>query len=391
MKYELTDFNWDDEERNAILEVLDSKRITMGEKTIRFEKEFANYFGAKYAVMVNSGSSANLLAIASLIYSGKLNRGDEVIVPAISWSTTYYPLYQYGLRIKFIDVDLDTLNIDCYEIEKNINDKTKAIFVVNLLGNPNNFDELKRISNAYNLLLIEDDCEAMGARFNDKYTGTFGILGTFSSFYSHHINTIEGGMVVTNDQELYLYLKSLRAHGWTRDLPQNSKLYKKSGNPFYEYFNFILPGYNLRPTEIQAAIGLKQLEKLGKFLHERRENAKYFQKLFSNQDNLIIQGEIGESSWFGFSIILRNELEGKRDSLVYYLNKKGVEVRPIVAGNFVKNSVIKYFNYEIPTPLSNSDYIHENGFFVGNKGESIIQELDYLFSIFGEFIFKLCK
>ena len=222
IKYPLSDNAWDQEEIDAINEVVESRRFTMGDKTKEFEQKFANFFGVKYAVMVNSGSSANLIAIASLFYSGRLKKGDEVIVPAVSWSTTYYPLYQYGLKLKFVDIDLNTLNIDVNEVRKVITVDTRAIFVVNLLGNPNEFYELKKICDKHKLLMIEDNCEAMGAKYNDKYTGTFGIIGTFSTFYSHHICTMEGGVVVTNDEELYQYMLSLRAHGWTRDLPRQS-------------------------------------------------------------------------------------------------------------------------------------------------------------------------
>ena len=164
--YPLSDDTLNKEEIEAIKEVIESRRFTMGPKTREFEDKFASYFGSKYAVMANSGSSANLISIASLIYSGRLKRGDEVIVPAVSWSTTYFPLYQYGLKLKFIDIDINTLNIDVDQIENAISEQTKAIFAVNLLGNPNDFDRIIDICNKHNLLLIEDNCEAMGAKYN---------------------------------------------------------------------------------------------------------------------------------------------------------------------------------------------------------------------------------
>lgn len=212
-KYPLSDDTWGKEEIIAILEVITSNQFTMGEKVRLFEKAFAEYFGSKYAIMVNSGSSANLVLISALLYSGKLNKGDEIIVPAVSWSTTYFPLIQNSLKIKFVDIDRETLNIDISKLEKAISKNTKAIFAVNLLGNPNNFELLFDICQKYNLLLIEDNCEALGAKYNNKYTGTFGIGGTFSFFYSHHICTMEGGIVATDDKELYEYMLSLRAHG----------------------------------------------------------------------------------------------------------------------------------------------------------------------------------
>ena len=371
MNYKLSDDTWDKSELKAINEVINSNHFTMGEKTKAFEEKFAKYFGSKYAIMVNSGSSANLLAIAALVYSDKLHKGDEIIVPAVSWSTTYYPLSQYNLKLKFVDIDLETLNIDITKIEQAITKKTKAIFAVNLLGNPNDFDKLIDICSKYNLLLIEDNCEALGAKYNNKYCGTYGILGTFSTYFSHHICTMEGGVVVTDNEELYHYMLSIRSHGWTRNLPKNSKLHCKSSNSFYESFNFILPGYNLRPLEIEAAVGIEQINKIDSIVNNRRSNAKTFIQLLKGNPNIIIQKEIGMSSWFGFSIVLINKLEGKRNEIIEILNNNGIEVRPIVAGNFTRNNVIKFMDYEISGKLVNADYIHDNGFFVGNHSQPI--------------------
>jgi len=379
IKYKLSDDTWGSEEINAINEVIASNRFTMGEKTKQFEQKFADFIGSKYALMVNSGSSANLLAIAALVYSGKLNSRDEVIVPAVSWSTTYFPLFQHGLKLKFIDIDKETLNLDFNRVYDAITKKTKAIFAVNLLGNPNNFEKLQEICRIYNLLLIEDNCESLGAKYNNKYCGTFGIIGTFSTFFSHHICTMEGGVVVTDNEELHHYMLSIRAHGWTRDLPEYSMLYNKSTKKFYDSFNFIIPGYNLRPLEIQAAIGIAQIEKINNIISNRCWNANFFKELFKDNKNIITQKEIGKSSWFGFSILLKNNLKGKRDKIVERIEKKGIEVRPIVAGNFTRNNVIKYIDYEIHGELTNADYIHENGFFVGNHSKKIDPQISLLY------------
>jgi len=381
IKYPLSDDTWGPEELEAINKVIESRRFTMGEKTRQFEEYFASYFGAKYAVMVNSGSSANLIAIAALIYSGRLNKGDEVIVPAVSWSTTYFPLFQYGLKLIFVDIDINTLNIDINQIEEAITPKTKAIFAVNLLGNPNDYDEIGKICNKYNLILVEDNCEAMGAKYKNKYTGTFGLIGTFSTFYSHHICTMEGGIAITDDEELYHYMLSLRAHGWTRDIPHSSKIYQKSSSEFYESYNFILPGYNFRPLEMEAAVGIEQLKKLEKFIKIRRQNAECFKALGSKMNNIMIQREVGQSSWFGFSIVLTNELTGKRDKIITELENNGIEVRPIVAGNITKNDTVKYFDYKIAGTLSNAEYIHSNGFFIGNNTLDITQEIEYAINL----------
>ena len=319
--------------------------------------------------MVNSGSSANLLMIAALFFTRKpkLKKGDEVIVPAVSWSTTYTPLQQYGLKLRFVDIDLNTLNIDLNMLEKSITKKTKMIFLVNLLGNPNDFNSVKEIIKDKDIIIIEDNCESLGASYNGQFTGTFGLMGSFSSFFSHHICTMEGGLVATNDKELYHIMLSLRAHGWTRDLPNNNCVNdKKSKNQFEESFNFVLPGYNLRPLEIEAAVGLEQLKKLTSFIEVRRKNAIFFKNYISQNQNIKLQKEIGKSSWFGFSMIVMEGSKHDRNHLINTLKNNNIEYRPIVGGNFVKNSVLKYFDYEIPYKLHNADYINNNGLFIGN-------------------------
>lgn len=377
-KYKLSDGTWGKEEIIAISEAITSDKFTMWNRVKAFEKAFADYFGSKYAVMVNSGSSANLVLISALLYSGKLNKGDEVIVPAVSWSTTYFPITQNGLKIKFLDIDKDTLNIDTSQLENAISNDTKAIFAVNLLGNPNNFDILLRTCKKYNLLLLEDNCEALGAKYNNKYTGTFGTGGTFSFFYSHHICTMEGGMVLTDDKTLYEYMLSLRAHGWTRNLSKDSDIYQKNPDEFYELFNFILPGYNLRPLEIEAAIGIEQLKKVDKIIENRRKNAEYFKKRLVDMRIYSTQTELGESSWFGFPIILKEKYQGYKDLIINFLKERGIEVRPIVAGNFLRNPVKKYIDYQLFGDLKNSDYIHDNGFFVGNHSIVDYDGINYL-------------
>jgi CDP-4-dehydro-6-deoxyglucose reductase, E1 len=368
-KYTLASNTWNDLELKAIQKVIDSGNFTMGDYVRKFEAEFAKLIGSKYAIMVNSGSSANLLMIAALFFTRKpkLKKGDEVIVPAVSWSTTYTPLQQYGLKLRFVDIDLNTLNIDLNMLEKSITKKTKMIFLVNLLGNPNDFNSVKEIIKDKDIIIIEDNCESLGASYNGQFTGTFGLMGSFSSFFSHHICTMEGGLVATNDKELYHIMLSLRAHGWTRDLPNNNCVNdKKSKNQFEESFNFVLPGYNLRPLEIEAAVGLEQLKKLTSFIEVRRKNAIFFKNYISQNQNIKLQKEIGKSSWFGFSMIVMEGSKHDRNHLINTLKNNNIEYRPIVGGNFVKNSVLKYFDYEIPYKLHNANYINNNGLFIGN-------------------------
>ena len=369
-KFPLSYDSWDHQEKEAIFDVVKDGFFTMGKKVKRFEDQFSNYVGSKYSVMVNSGSSANLLMVASLFYTKdnqiKLKRGDEVIVPAVSWSTSYSPLYQYGLKIKFVDIDLGTLNYDLKKLKTAVSDKTKIILAVNLLGNPNNFKEIKKIIDKKDIVLIEDNCESLGAEFENKKAGTIGLLGTFSFFFSHHISTMEGGMIVTDNEELYHILLSLRAHGWTRDLPEDNLLAKKSKNNFNDSFKFVLPGYNLRPLEMSGAIGIIQLNKFKEFLKIRQDNASMFLEIMKKYDDIITQKEIGTSSWFGFSLVIKPESSRSRNDLVKTLNILGFECRPIVAGNFAKNAVVDYFDYETHDDLGNASWIDGNGLFIGN-------------------------
>lgn len=385
-KYSLSDDTWNQEEKEAINRVIKSNMYTMGKEVEAFEKEFAKKFGCKYAVMSNSGSSANLIAIAALVYSKKIKQGDEVIVPAVSWSTTYFPLEQYKLRLKFVDIDKDTLNINIDSLKRAITDKTKVIFAVNLLGNPNEFSQIAKICEEKNIILLEDNCESMGATYKGKELGTIGLMGTYSTFYSHHLCTMEGGVTVTDDQEMYHYLLSIRAHGWSRNIPKGSKIYSKKEDEFYESFNFIMPGYNLRPLEMEAAIGREQLKKLDKIIIQRKKNARYFKEQISKFEDIRTQKEIEESSWFGFAMILQGDLKGKRKEIVKILRDKEIEVRPIVAGNFTRNKAIEYLDYEIFEDLKNADEIHENGFFIGNHSKENKESIDYFIETIGEFI-----
>ena len=387
IKYNLASDSWDGEEISAINDVIKSNRYTMGPKVKKFEDEFASHFNSDYAIMVNSGSSANLLMIASLFYSKEydLKEGDEVIVPAVSWSTTYYPVHQYGLKLVFVDVDRDTLNISPEEIKKAISPKTKIIFAVNLLGNPCEFDEIIRICKKNNIILIEDNCESLGAKYQEKFTGTYGIMGSFSFFFSHHLQTMEGGMILTNDKNLYELCVSLRAHGWIRDLPDDNSIEKKTGNSFHDSFNFVTPGYGIRPLEMSGAIGSVQLQKLPIFISNRKKNATIFKSLFENEPNIAIQQETEVSSWFGFSLLLTNKLSSFRDDLINILKENNIECRPIVAGNFTKNPVIKFMDYDIRGELSASDEIDKNGFFVGNDFRDLKNEIHYLHELFKEF------
>lgn len=379
--YPLASTTWDQAEYAAMDRVIASGMFSMGENVAEFERVFANYLSARYSVMVNSGSSANLLMVAALFYRehGRLQRGDEVIVPAVSWSTTYYPLHQYGLKLKFVDIDAQTLNYDLAQLAEAVTDRTRLVMAVNLLGNPNDFAAIESIVGGKDIILLEDNCESMGAVYQGRQAGTFGLMGSFSAFFSHHISTMEGGMVTTDDEELYHILLSLRAHGWTRNLPKHNKVCgAKSDVAFEESYRFVLPGYNVRPLELSGALGIEQLKKLPGFVRARRENAATFQALMQDQPHFQIQTEIGDSSWFGFSLVVRESAPFTRQDVILALESKGIECRPIVAGNFANNEVMRWMDHSIHGELNNADHIDSNGLFIGNHHYPLDRELALL-------------
>jgi CDP-6-deoxy-D-xylo-4-hexulose-3-dehydrase len=376
--YPLATTTWDDSEYAALQRVIQSGRFTMGPLVKQFEAAFAAHFGASYGVMVNSGSSANLIAVAAAVLDPRidLNRGDEVIVPAVSWPTTYYPLSQYGLRPRFVDIDLDTLNLDLDLVEAAIGPRTKAVFAVNLLGNPNDFTRLRTLAERHGLVLLEDNCESLGAVHDGINAGTAGLAGTFSSFFSHHIATMEGGIILTDDEQLYQEMISLRAHGWTRELPEDNLVHPKSGDAWEDLFRFVLPGYNVRPLEMEGALGLEQLAKVPELIAGRRANAAYFAERFSGIDAVRTQRETGQSSWFGFSMILEGALAGRRSDLVRAFEAAGIESRPIVAGNFTRNPVMAHLDAIVPESLPAADKVHVDGLFVGNHHFPVTEGID---------------
>ena len=378
--YPLATSTWGEKELQAIQSVIDKDIFTMGDSVKQFEDDFAKFLDKKYCVMASSGSAANLIATAALFYTKNpmLKRGDEVIVPAVSWSTTYFPLQQYGLKLKFVDIDLETLNYDLDALESAVTDETKMVMVVNLLGNPNDFHKIEKIIGDRNIFIFEDNCESMGAEYKGKQTGTFGVMGTFSTFFSHHMATMEGGFVTTDDEELYHILLSLRAHGWTRNLPKENKVSSKSDDWFEESFRFVLPGYNVRPVEMSGAIGVEQLKKLPSFIEQRRKNAKLFVKLFKDHKDFMIQKDVGESSWFGFSLIIKPDSKLNRKEVISKLKENSIDCRPIVTGNFTRNEVMKFFEYEVHNGLKNADYLHDNGFFIGNSQVCLDGEIRFL-------------
>jgi CDP-6-deoxy-D-xylo-4-hexulose-3-dehydrase len=381
MFYELAASTWGPEEIAAAKAVIDSGMTTMGAQVRAFEQEFAAYFGAKHGIMVNSGSSANLIAVAAFCYRTKrpLQRGDEIIVPAISWATTYHPLQQYGLKLRFVDVELESLNVDPAKLEQALTPRTRGIVAVSILGNPAALDTMRAFADKHDLAFLEDNCESMDAELAGRKCGTFGDLNTFSTFFSHHISTMEGGMILTDDDELMQLSRCMRAHGWTRDLPVDSPLYKRGSDDYYEAYRFILPGYNVRPLEIEAAIGRQQLKKLPALTAARRTNWSLFNQAFKGDDRFILQRENGKSSAFSFTIILNPNKKPNRAKVFSALKEANIGFRIITGGNFLRHDVMKHYDYTIVgNGVPNADIAHDFGFFVGNHPFDLAPQIERL-------------
>ncbi len=378
MFWDLAADTWGNEERAAITRVAKSGRYTMGPEVAAFERAFADYHGRSFGVMVNSGSSANLVGVASLFHVKErpLRKGDEVIVPAISWSTTYHPLYQYGLRLRFVDVEADTLNIDTGALMEALTPKTRAIVGVSILGNPAALDVIRDFADEHGLWFIEDNCESLDAELDGKKTGTFGDIGTFSFFFSHHISTGEGGMLLTDDVEIDGLARAVRAHGWTRDVPDGAGLFEPMDDSFAEAYRFIIPGYNVRPQEINAAVGLEQLKKLTAMTAQRRANLALFQKAFGGDGRFVIQRETGKSSSFSFPMIVGLHSGLERDDVFRALKDADIGYRMITGGCFLRHGVIRFFDYDVVGNLVNADIAHDRGFFVGNHPFDLSQQIE---------------
>ncbi len=365
--------------------------VTMGEKVEEFEKIFANYIGVKYAVMVNSGSSANLLALSVLTNPAlncKLKPGDEVITPAVTWPTTVYPIVNVGAIPVFVDVDLDSYNISCERLNDALSSKTRAIMPVHLLGNPCDMDRIVEFVNDNDLFLIEDACEAHGAEYKGRKVGGFGNLSTFSFFLSHHITTVEGGMVLTNNEDYYEIAKALRAFGWIRNLSNRKNIAKKYSR-IDSRFLFINLGYNFRPTEMQGGFGLHQIKKLNEFIRIRRDNASYWtHNLGKYSEYMQLPSEqIGAKHvYFGYPIVIKKGAPFTREEITRFLESRKIETRPIMAGNITEQPVSKLFRHRIIGKLVNSRDIMRYAFFIGNHHAIGKEQREYVLQCMSEFI-----
>ena len=353
------------------IKVLKTGKLTMGTNVSSFEKEFTSKLKTNYSLMVNSGSSANLLAIQCLINPYRKKRlkiGDEIIIPSLCWSTSLWPIVQSGLKPIFVDIDKETLNINLADLEKKITKKTKGIMLVHVLGNSTDMTKLMKIKKKYKLILIEDTCESLGAQYKNKFLGTFGEFSSYSFYASHQISSGEGGMICCKDKSDYEIIKSLRSHGWSRNLSNERKI--SNNNPHLDKrFIFYNSGFNLRPTEIAGAIGRSQFKDLFKFKKIRNLNRKNIINLFKKDKKInrsikvIKPNKNVNPSWFGLPLIVNKKNLLKK--LMLRLEKNGIETRPIISGNFLKQPSVKKYGLIKNIKFKNADYINNHGFFIG--------------------------
>ena len=364
LKYPLLENAFSNQDINSAIKVVKSRRLTMSKKTMEFEKKFSKFIKTNYCLMVNSGSSANLLAFFALINPLKKNKlkvGDECLIPALCWSTSLWPIVQSGLVPKFIDVDLKTFSPNLDIIKKNVTKKTRAIMLINVLGNCSEIDKIKQFAKKKNIYLVEDNCESLGSIYKGKNLGTFGDFSSFSFYYSHQLTSGEGGMIVCKNKFDYRILQSLRAHGWDREISKKKNT-----------FNFVNQGFNLRPLDISASIAMSQLKRLKKMIKTRKYNRdmiiKYLKKSpkWDDQFTFFESSKYLKPSWFSVPLLINKKYLKYKKNFLKRLEKNKIETRPIISGNFINQPAIKLHKFRFKKKnFRNSQEIEDRGFFIG--------------------------
>ena len=367
-------------ELEAAFEVLASGRFTMGSRVREFEETFADWIGSPYAVMVNSGSSANLLMVEAMLRGSNVEPpwrpGDEVLVPALAWPTTVWPLVQLGLVPVFTDVDRDTLAIDLDSAASVVSNRTRGMMLIHVLGQSADMGAVGEFNSARGIQLLEDSCESLGAHAGGRHVGTIGQMGSFSFYFSHHLTTIEGGMIATASKRLRDDLCSMRSHGWARDRDDRQQWY--DANPEIDpRFLFVGTGYNVRPMDLNAAIGLVQLKRLDGMLQRREKIAALMADWVSaipwlrmyGSDRLdaprLTKRPWREHSWMTLAFEVAADAPLETEQVVRHLEASGVETRPIVAGNLVRHPAMHDIRYRAADSLATADRVLEQGFMIG--------------------------
>ena len=357
-------------------------RLTKGQLNVQFEKEWSEWLGKKYSVFVNSGSSANLAALYSLLLSKKL-RNNKIVVPAVSWVTTVTPAVQFGMEPIMCECDEDNLGLNIGHLKKIIKEHDpSSIILVHVLGFPNHMNEILELCNEHDIRLVEDTCESIGSEYEGKKLGTFGDLSTFSFYFGHHMSTIEGGMISTDDEDLYHILLSIRSHGWDRDLPKEKQIElreKYSIGDFRSLYTFYYPGFNLRATDLQAFIGLGQLKKLDEIVKNRHINYQRYHDGIKNGEWKVKPPENSFISNFSYPIITKNISE-----LVEKLSENNIECRPLICGSINEHPFWyeRYGKQDLPI----SKKVHEYGLYLPNNHQMTVEEVDKVINIVNKYV-----
>ena len=372
-------------DKNDINELIDwlktEPQLTKGPLVVEFEKQWSKWLGRKHSIYVNSGSSANLAAIYSLILSNKM-RNKKIIVPAVSWVTTVTPAMHLGLEPIMCECDKNNLGLDITHLKQLIHiHKPSAIILVHVLGIPNHMDEIIELCKKHDILLIEDSCEAIGSKYNGKNIGTFGELSTFSFYFGHHMSTIEGGMISTDDEDLYHILLSIRSHGWDRDLPefkQKELREKYNITDFRALYTFYYPGFNLRATDLQAFIGLSQLGKIDEIIEKRNKNFKLYQDGLKEQTWKVKEPDNSFVSNFAYPIITTNI-----KYLVEKLKENNIDCRPLICGS-IQEHPFWYEKYS-KSSLPIAENVHLYGLYVPNNHQITEEEINRIITIVNKY------
>ena len=388
------------EERDAVMKImsdLPSPWISMGKKTNEFERLVAKYVRVRYGIAVNSGSSANLLMLLALKELGYLKDGDGVITSPLTWATTIFPIIQLNLIPIFTDVDTHyNMDLKWMNYKRQVSKNAKCILATHMFGYPNNLNQIRKMAKKYNLIVLEDNCEALGAEYKGKRTGSFGLASTLSFFVAHHITTGEGGMILTNDFHVAKMCRSLRAFGRACTCPVcrvaiNPNYYCKyrHSSGYDKRYVFERLGYSLKPTDISSAIGIEQIKKADIFLRRRIENAEYLTenlKKFSNYIHLPFEEKGYKNSWFVYPITIKKGAPFTRDAIVSYLEEHNIETRPLMAGNILDQPAMKGQKYATVNSLENVCRYAQNGFFIGTYQGITNKMREYQVKVISEFI-----
>ncbi|MCE4612271.1 MAG: DegT/DnrJ/EryC1/StrS family aminotransferase [Desulfurococcales archaeon] len=367
-----------------------------------FEEKWSHYIGVKHSIFVNSGTSANYLAFyilrSKLLSHERIKPGDEVITTPVTFPTSVYPIINMGAIPVFVDIELETLNINPALIEDAISEKTKAIVPVHFMGHPADMESIMEIAERHNLLVIEDVSEAHGSMIGGRKTGSFGDMGIFSFFFSHHISTIEGGALTTNNDEYNDIGRIIRSYGWIRTLDENRRREIEAKYPYIDPRHlYVEMGFNFKPTEINAALGLYQIDRIEDIVEGKRANANYLRRKLSNipylEDYILLPKEKKgyRHVWLGFPIVLRDESPFNKLDAMNFLEERGIETRQLEAGNVLQQPFMEKYKYRVHGSTDNSVRVMNKGLFFGVHHVMSKEDLDYIVQVFEELVATLRK